>query len=62
VAESERKLSLRLPEELALRIERMAALELRSVNSQITWLLSQAVPPSMVELPADVPYTGKQES
>lgn len=55
-----RSLSVRIPEDLAQRIEQEAARQLRSMNAQIQFILEQAHPASLIEFPADVPMIGKR--
>lgn len=57
-----RNFGLRMPEELAQRIEQEAGRHHRSMHSQILYVLDQwfpeVLPDTMIELPADVPMIG----
>lgn len=60
--QTERKLirnyTLRMPETLAQRLETHARQEGRSLHAEILYHLERAVPETMVEMPARVPFIG----
>lgn len=56
-----RKMTLRLPEDLAQWIEGEATRHRRSMHAQILWCIEHAAEgPTIIELPADIPMIGKR--
>lgn len=53
-----RHFTMRMPESLAQRLEQHARAAHRSLHGEILYLLDHAVPETMVEFPASVPWVG----